>query len=228
MKQRLNAWAANMAAALTPPAPLPPDHSRWPQNAESVFPALPAEAPSSGASRHYGPHDPVVDALRFIWPCPCGHRPVLSFDVPEEAQSRAAGGVPLQAAARHFIHCEACDRKGRPGEMPWEAVVEWNRAYPDTRVPMAEFPFFELSGLPLREARSKLLGVRADLETRRARAKMKARAGQEVGKRYRERIDAYLRWTIVAQALASAHGRAQQREDAERQAASRGHLVLKP
>jgi hypothetical protein len=93
---------------------------------------------------------------------------------------------------------------------------------------MAEFPFFQLSGLPLREARSKLLGVRADLETRRARAKMKARAGQEVGKRYRERIDAYLRWTIVAQALASAHGRAQQREDAERQAASRGHLVLKP
>lgn len=186
------------------------------------------EVQASGANRHYGPNDPVADALRFIWACPCGSRPVLSFDVPGEAPGRSAPGESVRGAARHFIHCEACDRKGRPGGMPWEAVVEWNRAYPDVRLPMVEFPFFELGGLALREARSKLLGVRADLETRRARAKMKARAGQEVGKRYRERIDAYLRWTIVAQALASAHGRMQQREEAERQAASRGHLVLKP
>ena len=103
------------------------------------------------------------------------------------AAGLAQRGVQAQVQARHFILCEACDRQGRPGEMPWQAVVEWNRAFPDTRRTMAEFPFFVLDGLSLREARSKLVGVRADLETRRARAKLKARAGQEVGKRFSAR-----------------------------------------
>ena len=231
--KRLNAWAACIAAALTPPPPpTRPGRSRWPVDGQSTLsPQVAPDAPASYINRHYGPNDPVADALRFIWPCPCGQRPVLSFDgpdVPEDEHSRAAGEVLLRAPARHFIHCAACDRQGRSGEMPWQAVAEWNRAYPDTRLPMAEFPFFELAGLSLREARGKLVGVRADLETRRARAKLKARAGNEVGRRYRDCIDAYLRWTIVAQVLASAHARVQQRLALERIAATRGHLLLIP
>ena len=233
------AWIAGIAATRLSPPAARTGRSRWPADGQSTLsPEVAPEAPASYVNRHYGPNDPVADALRFIWPCPCGHQPVLSFDVadadvPAQEHSRGTGEVQLQAQARHFIHCEACNRQGRPGEMPWQAVVEWNRTFPDTRRAMAEFPFFVLDGLSLREARSKLVGVRADLETRRARAKLKARAGQEVGKRYRERIDAYLRWTIVAQALASAHGRVQQRQEQDWEAvarfsARRGHLMTAP
>ncbi|OYU99066.1 MAG: hypothetical protein CFE45_14185 [Burkholderiales bacterium PBB5] len=150
------------------------------------------------------------DAKRFIWPCPCGKRPVLN-SAPEVKSRR----LP----ARHQIDCKACGRKGPPGEMPWQAVVGWDRAFPDARLPMANFPLFELRGLSTREARRKLLGVRAELETWRA-AVRRLGSTQDVRCDDSDRIDAYLRWTIVAQALAAAHLQHDQ-SDAARRIANR-------
>lgn len=224
--KRLTTWLTAVATTHIKVPVCRSGQDKWPADGQSTLsPPVSAEALISQVFRHHGPNDPVADALRFVWPCPCGHQPVLSFDV-RDVSDEDASGATRSLPARHSIHCEACDRQGRPGEVPWQAVVEWNRAYPDTRLSMAEFPFFELAGLSLREVRAKLVGVRADLETRRVRAKLKARAGHEVGRRYRECIDAYLRWTIVAQALASAHGRIQQRREAEHMSAQRGRFVM--
>jgi hypothetical protein len=161
-----------------------------------------------GATRHYGPHDPVTDAPRFLWPCSCGARPVLRFkgaSQPEntpEPDSEHGSGV-----AAHVVRCPACGRSGKPGFAAWEAITDWNKANLDLDLSLDQFPFFELGGLSLRDARVRLVGIRTDLETRRLQAKQLQRDGRDAGRRYRDRIDAYLRWTIVAQALALAQSR---------------------
>lgn len=222
MKNLLSGWAATLASTFLPIAGTRGFDRRAPALSEalcpeSTLPSLPPAMAGSGARRNYGCNDPVLDAHRFVWRCPCGARPVVDFsglaarlaselDEFEPPQEDGASRLPIPATF-HFVRCEACKRMGRPSAMPWVAITEWNRAHPDTSIAMGEFPFFELGGLSLREARSKLLSVRADLETRRARAKTLAREGHRVSRRYCERIDAHLRWTIVAQALALAHMR---------------------
>lgn len=161
-----------------------------------------------GATRHYGPHDPVIDAPKFLWACGCGARPVLRFkgatqpeDTPEPASESGL------VAAAHVVRCPACGRSGKPGFAAWKAITDWNKSNLDLDLSLNQFPFFELGGLSLRDARVKLVGIRTDLETRRLQAKQRQREGRDAGRRYRDRIDAYLRWTIVAQALALAQSR---------------------
>lgn len=160
------------------------------------------------ATRHYGPFDPVTDAPRFLWPCSCGARPVLRFkgasqpENPQEPDSEHGSVV-----AAHMVRCPECERSGRPGFAAWEAVTDWNKSNLHLDLSLDQFPFFELGGLSLRDARARLVGIRTDLETRRLQAKQLQREGRDAGRRYRDRIDAYLRWTIVAQALALAQSR---------------------
>jgi len=163
---------------------------------------------SSGAIRHYGPHDPVLDAPKFLWACSCGARPALRFkgalpaaQAPEQDLDQGS------ASAAHLVRCPACGRSSRPGFAAWEAITDWNRSNLALDVSLDQFPFFELSGLSLRDARVKLVGIRTDLETRRLQAKQRQREGRDPGRRYRDRIDAYLRWTLVAQALGLAQSR---------------------
>jgi len=167
---------------------------------------------SSGATRHYGPHDPVLDAPKFLWACSCGQRPVLRFKGAPPAALPAAQAPDQDsdqgsAVAAHVVRCPACGRSSKPGFAAWEAITDWNRSNLALDLCMDQFPFFELSGLSLRDARAKLVGIRTDLETRRLQAKQRQREGRDPGRRYRDRIDAYLRWTIVAQALGLAQSR---------------------
>lgn len=159
-------------------------------------------------SRNFGPNDPVMDAPKFLWPCRCGARPVLRFkgasEVDNTADLEAAHGT---AFATHVVRCPTCRSSGKPGLAAFEAITDWNKSNPDLDLSLGEFPFFELGGLGLRDARVKLVRVRTDLETQRLLAKQRQREGRDPGRRYRERIDAYLRWNIVAQALALAHSR---------------------
>ncbi|CAD5366570.1 exported hypothetical protein [Rubrivivax sp. A210] len=207
----LNGLAASLSALLGP------------QTARAT--AADAAKPPGAAARHrhateamsdfgrdYGPNDPVTSAPGLIWPCPCGGTPVMRFELHDEASREPY----------HFVQCVLCDREGRPALLPWEAVAEWDRAYPNLKVTMGSFPFFMIGELSPRDARTRLLSIRHDLERRRAETKLRSREGVVVGKRYRERIDAYLRWTIVAQSLATAHLRLQQRELAEGAVAFRG------
>jgi hypothetical protein len=161
-----------------------------------------------GAARHYGSHDPVTDAPKFLWTCICGATPLLRFKgASQSANTPEADSEHGSVVAAHVVRCTACGRSGKPGFAAWEAITDWNKSNLDLDLSLDQFPFFELGGLSLREARVKLVGIRTDLETRRLQAKQRQREGRDAGRRYRDRIDAYLRWTIVAQALALAHSR---------------------
>jgi hypothetical protein len=188
--------------------------SRWPEAAYSAQSVQPPGPPQLDVSV-FGPHDPVLDAPRFIWTCPCGQRPALRFrgtlptaDTTNQLGARhGAGGDPSAPIPAHLVRCLSCGRSGKPGSAAWQAITEWNQTYPDLNVSLDRFPFFVLAGLGQREARTKLLGIRSDLEAHRVHAKRQLRDGRDPGRLHRDRLDAYLRWTTVAQALALAHSR---------------------
>ncbi|MBI5256217.1 MAG: hypothetical protein HY855_06950 [Burkholderiales bacterium] len=162
-------------------------------------------------TRNYGPHDPVRDAPRFILPCGCGGGPAtLVFDFPNVEQlARQGGGPPGEPRRRHFVACEACGHRGRSTAQDWYAVIEWNRELCSAAVPYESFPFFNLAGLDVATAQDRVKAIRHDLELRKAQARLRSEAGIETGRRYRERIEAYLGWTMAAASLLKAHARAQ-------------------
>lgn len=210
---RVSTWASMLTGLVAPRRDSTGDvagDSR-PQNSgfgDSQLREPSAAALGFGAARHYGPHDPVTDAPKFLWACSCGARPLLRF----KGASQSANTPELDSehgsvVAAHVVRCPACGRSGKPGFAAWEAITDWNKSTPDLNLSLDQFPFFELGGLSLRDARVKLVGIRTDLETRRLQAKQRQREGRDAGRRYRDRIDAYLRWTIVAQALGLALSR---------------------
>jgi hypothetical protein len=179
-----------------------------------------------GVIRQYGSHDPVLDAPRFIWRCACGEHPTLRFENTAKAQvisgdedtgfqsssyRETSASLPpdivLAGSPYHVVRCSYCGRRSRPAPLPWEAITDWNRSNLALDMSLEHFPFFELTGLDARLARAKLMGIRTELETKRIHAKQRLPKGSDLGRRYRERIDAYLRWLVVAQALASGQAR---------------------
>lgn len=164
-------------------------------------------------TRNYGPHDPVRDALRFITPCRCGSGPAeLVFDFPDAGQlERQGGGPPGEPRRRHFVACRACGQRGRSTASDWYAVIEWNRELYDAATPYESFPFFNLAGLDVATAQDRVKAIRHDLELRKAQARLRSAAGIETGRRYRERIEAYLGWTLAAASLLKVHARERRR-----------------
>jgi hypothetical protein len=160
-------------------------------------------------SRNYGSRDPVADAVDFICACRCGSGPAERvFDFPDAAQlARQGGGPPGERRRRYFVECRGCARRGRSTVHDWAAVVEWNREHYDERMPIGRFPFFRLHGLTLEDAQERVKAIRHDLELRKVQAKRQSAAGIDTGRRYRERIEAYLGWTIAAASLLKAHAR---------------------
>lgn len=193
----------------------------------SSRPAAGATETGIGVIRQYGSHDPVLDAPRFIWRCACGEHPALHFENADAEQVVSPAGVEtgFQASSNwvtsssllpdtlpagspyHVVRCSYCGRQSRPAPLPWEAITDWNRTNLALGMSLEHFPFFELKGLDARLARTKLMGIRTELETKRIHAKQRTPKGSDMGRRYRERIDAYLRWVVVAQALASGQAR---------------------
>lgn len=160
-------------------------------------------------TRNYGPHDPVLDAVKFICVCSCGAGSGwLVFDYPSaEQMARQGGGLPGEPKRRHFVECRACLRRGRSTVHDWSAVIEWNREHYDATFPFERFPFFDLDGLDVGAAQAEIKAIRRDLELRKAQAKRQSADGIETGKRYRERLEAYLGWAIAAASLLKAHAR---------------------
>ena len=83
---------------------------------------------AGSANRHYGPHDPIIDAPRFIWRCQCGTEPRLEVDFPSaEQRATQGGGRPGERSRRHFLMCATCGRHGQSAAKAWQAIIERNR-----------------------------------------------------------------------------------------------------
>jgi hypothetical protein len=210
---RVSNWASMFTGLVAPRRDTAGDVALDSRQQSSSFGDSPSrelggDALGFGATRHYGPHDPVTDAPKFLWACSCGARPVLRFKGASQPESTPESDSEHgSVVAAHLVRCPACGRSGKPGFAAWAAITDWNKSNLDLELSLDQFPFFELGGLSLRDARVKLVGVRTDLETRRLQAKQRQREGRDAGRRYRDRLDAYLRWTIVAQALGQALSR---------------------
>jgi hypothetical protein len=79
--------------------------------------------------------------------------------------------------------------------------VNWNKAPLSRHPSYRELPFFDLRGLTVPQARSKLIVVREYLEEQKRRCERRIRARENFGHRYYQRIRAYLAWAIYAQGL---------------------------
>lgn len=100
----------------------------------------------------------------------------------------------------------------------WSAVVEWCRLVYSERHAIAEFPFFGLAELSLQDARGRINSIRVLLELRKQESKKRRALGVPSGRRYSERIEAYLGWAIAGASLLKQHTRAAQAQFEQRRA----------
>ena len=97
--------------------------------------------------------------------------------------------------------------------MQWQAALEWNwinlKSY-DYR----DLPLFGLSHLNPAEARVRLAAIRKNIELRKSLAAIETTVAiktergvcQKPGKGYREKLDAYLKWSMWALRLVKVAG----------------------
>lgn len=146
----------------------------------------------------FGPDDPL-EAERWLNDCAgCGQPPSMVFE---------------QQA--HQVRC-ACGASATPGKLPFTAAFNWNKAPVSKHPDYQALPFFQLEGLEIAEARTKLNTIREYLVEQKRHCEREIRARRDVGHRYFQRIKAYLAWSIYALGLVREHELAQQDADAER------------
>lgn len=150
-------------------------------------------------TRNYGELDPLVGAGRLVFNCVCGGVAELVLEKPTERVQKKSRTIRTDPEGRSFFaRCGACGRVGSPSIRDWRAVVDWN--YENAKSwnrEISEFPFFNLKGMGVVEARDRLESIRYDLTLRRAQAKRRRDAGEDVGGRFVAKLDAYLGWSHV-------------------------------
>ena len=127
------------------------------------------------------------------------------FDVPvcacEKCDSTPAMNRVQDRPARWMMICECGNQVKQARRRPWEAALDWNM------VNLANFhyqdvPLFGLSSLSQSDAHARLVSIRVNLELRRKVVGLSRVIGQRTreievpGKKYQERLDAYLQWCL--------------------------------
>jgi hypothetical protein len=151
-------------------------------------------------TRNYGLLDPLEGASALLFRCVCGARPAMHHAVPPAAVlRRVKQPLPSADGRAYYVLCGGCGRAGKPSLREWGAVVDWNyEAAASRRGSLDDFPFFNLAGVPVAERLEYLESIRYDLALRRAQARKRRDRGEDVGRRFMAKIDAYLGWVNVA------------------------------
>ena len=109
----------------------------------------------------------------------------------------------IQQGWRWTVSCPRCQKTIQcPQKHSWQAALLWrerNLGCLDYR----KLPLFGLSSLNLQQARERMVGIRLNLELRKRLANIEtdlARVSDHraPGQRYRYRLDAYLKWAMLA------------------------------
>lgn len=133
-----------------------------------------------------------------------GHDP-FSVDIP---LCDSCGAEPLMEKAgehnaRWQVRCPGCGKTIQaPQRHEWQARLMWCERNLGLQH-YSSLPLFNLQDLPPAMARRRMAGIRRNLEVRKALANAEliiARHEQTrpPGKLYRKRLDAYLRWAMLA------------------------------
>ena len=152
-------------------------------------------------SRNYGEFDPVRDARQFIAPCDrCGTAPV--FDCVRRQTETSLRPVMLWT-----LRCPSCGRRGQQ----YKSITNWNRKVYTAALDWRTFPFFLLASCAdVAAAQTKIKAMQADLLLRKKQCDLRLQLGHEVGREFRERIDAYVNWSIAALTLLAKHRTAEE------------------
>lgn len=133
----------------------------------------------------YGEHDPFDVPVCTCDKCGCEPAMTRVQDRPIRWQMVCPCGNQVKQARRR----------------PWEAALDWNMTNLDG-YSYADMPLFGLSSLSAFDAHCRLVSIRANLELRRKIAGLSRVIGQRTGeievpgKKYHERLDAYLQWCL--------------------------------
>lgn len=151
-------------------------------------------------TRNYGLRDPLDRSADLLFHCPCGAAPAARLGVPPaRVMQRLKQPLPSADGQAHYVECPSCGRAGKPSLREWRTVVDWNyEVAAARRGSLEDFPFFNLAGVPVAEREAYLESIRYDLALRRAQARLKREQGEDVGRRFMAKIDAYLGWVNVA------------------------------
>ncbi len=138
----------------------------------------------------YGRFDVLEKTEEYINPCICGAKPLLK-------------GTRSGNSVRWQVVCPKCGRTAEGSKKKWQAVINWNKA-PVSKMPhWKRLPIFGLWRFrTVEEAGEYLKEVRTVLENRLKEAKSRLKEGIPVGRKYEERLRAFLAWTIYAQGVA--------------------------
>lgn len=135
----------------------------------------------------YGTHDPFEVAIPRC--DSCGADPLIEL----------AG----EHNARWQVRCSGCGKTIQsPQRHEWQARLLWcerNLGH----LSYESLPLFELAGLPPAIARRRMAGIRRNLEVRKSLARVEViiarnQRTRPPGKLYRKKLDAYLRWAMLA------------------------------
>lgn len=141
----------------------------------------------------YGPHNPLEVALAACDTCFAGGN-----------LERILKG---KSAPRWQVICKGCGRKGsdlvrdrHTASLLWNGVNLQTQCY-------ADLPLFGLAGLTPRDAHNRIRHIRANLVLRIALCDIESQmhnagiSGKKPGADYRVRLDAYLKWCMLAHRL---------------------------
>lgn len=133
----------------------------------------------------YGSHDPFDVP---VCSCEqCGDKPVMS-----KVKDRPA---------RWLMICSCGNQVKQARRRPWEAALDWNMINLGVYC-YKDLPLFGLASLSVSDAHERLVSIRANLELRRSVTGLARVIGQRTrevevpGKKYQERLDAYLQWCL--------------------------------
>lgn len=107
---------------------------------------------------------------------------------------------------RWRVVCSGCGKKrDDENRSPWLAVLRWNGINLGSQH-YTTLPFFGLASLSPAEAKQRIIGIRENLSLRIRLAQLDAVAARlqrtrPPGKKYRERLDAYMQWCMLASQL---------------------------
>lgn len=136
---------------------------------------------------YYGDHDPFSVPIA---PCDgCGHLPRMIKD--------------QERPVRWIMQCSCGERSSQSRPRPWQAALDWNMKNLSV-FDYKELPLFGLGSLGPEDAHKRLVGIKSNLELRRKLLGLSRTIGQRTkeievpGKKYQERLDAYLQWSLWA------------------------------
>lgn len=140
-----------------------------------------------------------------------GHHDPLSVPVASCEKCGGRGRMEKRSGkkVRWIVVCTDCNQSAKDvRQRPWQAALAWNEVNLGTQ-DYRDLPLFGLTKVDPETARARMSGIRRNLELRKNLAGIETTIALKTdasppGRGYHERLDAYLKWAMLALRLIKA------------------------